>query len=48
MLISVPSRSAFANRWFASDAQNEQETQPASPIGLAAPSGPKGLGQLTV
>jgi len=29
------SRSAYANRCFASRAQNEQETQPASPMNLA-------------
>jgi hypothetical protein len=29
------SRAACAGRWFASCGQNEQETQPASPVGLA-------------
>jgi len=29
------SRFDCANRWFASSAQNEQETQPASPMNLA-------------
>jgi len=37
-----------ARRPFAFRAQNEQETQPASPIGLASRSGPKRFGQPTV
>ena len=30
-------QAALAAHWFARGAQNEQETQPASPIGLARP-----------
>jgi hypothetical protein len=50
MLSSVPVAIGplRAHRAFAFRAQNEQETRPASPIGLAWRSGPKRFGQSTV
>ena len=50
MLSSVQcaARPARARRAFAFRGQNEQETQPASPIDLAGRSGPKRFGQFAV